>query len=87
MEKLVAISARLSPREAAIAHEVALRMTDEQRTAWLAELDARSIDEGVAFVRSMIPPDIAASPPASSPTVTPPVTPSTTRKEKNDAAR
>ncbi len=61
MEKLIAISAKLSPREAAIAHEVALRMSDEQRASWLAELGELSIDDGLALVRSMIPGDSDAT--------------------------
>jgi len=51
----MAIQARMSPREAAIAKTVALRMTPEMRAQWLAELSMLSVDQAVELVRSMIP--------------------------------
>lgn len=54
-EHLLAIRARLSPREAAIAETVITRMDPEMRAQWLAELSVVSVDQAVEFVRSMIP--------------------------------
>jgi hypothetical protein len=52
---LYAIRARLSPREAAIAQAVVLRMPAELRAHWLAELSMLSVEEATEAVRSMIP--------------------------------
>jgi hypothetical protein len=54
-EHLLAIRARLSPREAAIAETVITRIAPEMRAQWLAELSVISVDQAVEFVRSMIP--------------------------------
>jgi len=54
-EHLLAIRARLSPREAAIAETVVTRMDPDMRALWLAELSVLSVDRAVDFVRSMIP--------------------------------
>jgi hypothetical protein len=54
-EHLLAIRARLSPREAAIAETVITRMDPEMRAQWIAELSVISVDQAVDFVRSMIP--------------------------------
>ena len=53
--QLLAIRASLSPREAAIAQTVVVRMTPEMRAQWLAELSALSVEQAVEVVRSMIP--------------------------------
>ena len=52
---LYAIRARLSPREAAIAQAVIVRMPAELRAQWLAELSVLSVEEATEAVRSMIP--------------------------------
>ena len=60
---LLAIRARLSPREAAIAESVVVRMSPEMRAQWLAELSALSVDQAADIVRSMVPkPPRKASP-------------------------
>lgn len=52
---LFAIRAKLTPREAAIADAVVLRMSADVQAQWLAELSALGVDEAVEVVRSMIP--------------------------------
>ena len=52
---LYAIRARLSPREAAIAQAVVVRMPAELRAQWLAELSMLCVEEATEVVRSMIP--------------------------------
>jgi hypothetical protein len=52
---LLAIRAQLSPREAAIAETVVMRMAPEMRVQWLAELSLLGVDGAAEVVRSMIP--------------------------------
>ena len=59
---LFAIRAKLTPREAAIADAVVLRMSGDVQAQWLAELSALSVDQAVEIVRSMIP-KLRPSPP------------------------
>ena len=59
---LLAIRARLNPREAAIADAVVVRMAPDVQAQWLAELSALTVDQAVEVVRSMIP---KATPPAA----------------------
>jgi hypothetical protein len=55
IDHLLAIRARLSPREQAIGDLVRERMSLEQQQQWLTELCAMSVDDALAMVRSMIP--------------------------------
>ena len=52
---LLAIREKLSPREAAIAEAVVMKMPPDVRAQWLAELSALSVDQAAEIVRSMIP--------------------------------
>jgi hypothetical protein len=52
---LTAIQARLTPQEVRVVQAAALRMTPPVRAEWLAELAARSVDDAVTLVRSMLP--------------------------------
>jgi len=52
---LLAIRARLAPKEAAIAELVVTRMSPEMRAQWLAELSVLTVDQAADVVRSMIP--------------------------------
>lgn len=51
---LLAIYARLKPREQQLVQRVATKMTAEVRAEWLANLSARTPEEAVALVRSLI---------------------------------
>lgn len=75
---LLAIRARLSPREQAIADLVRERMTPAQQEQWLTELSAMSVDEALKVVRAMIPKPASKRPPGvptSTETPTPPAAP------------
>jgi hypothetical protein len=54
-QHLLAIRARLSPREAVIAETVVTRMDPETLAQWLAELSMLSVDQAAELLRSMIP--------------------------------
>ena len=61
----LAIRARLSPREAAIADIAVTRMTPEMRAQWLAELAVLGVDHAAEIVRSIIPKAPPRPPPAA----------------------
>jgi hypothetical protein len=88
---LLAIRARLSPREQSIADLVRERMAPAQQEQWLAELSAMSIDEALRVVRSMIPKPASKRPPgvptSTDPTAPPPPETSTTTRLAPSAAR
>ena len=51
---LLAIRALLTQREAAIADEVVVRMSDAVRAQWLAEISAMAVNDAADAVRSII---------------------------------
>ncbi|MCA9678396.1 MAG: hypothetical protein KC464_25445, partial [Myxococcales bacterium] len=64
---LLAIRARLAPREAAIADAVVTRMPPDVQASWLTELSALTVDQAVEVVRAMIPKPTAPSTPEPGP--------------------
>lgn len=82
IQHLLAIQARLTPREQAIANLVRERMSPEQQAQWLAELSAMTVDQALQLVRSMIPKPTSKRPPGvPTSTVPPPASPASPTPE------
>ncbi|MCB9564205.1 MAG: hypothetical protein H6708_27760 [Kofleriaceae bacterium] len=55
MADLLAVQKLLSPQEAAVAQQTAMKLSAEDRAELLAELETMTVEQAAAFVRSMLP--------------------------------